>query len=69
MAAMAMTLLGRSFFITKNHRVGVTQVNAGPGDKIVILVSCDMLLILRDVQQSDEKLLVGECYEQGVMNG
>ena len=68
-AAMGAMLVGRRFFITENHRMGITQTDAKPCDNIAVLKGCEMPLILRDVPQSDEKLLVGECFVQGVMNG
>jgi hypothetical protein len=54
---------------TIQGRIGLAPGGAEVGDKIAVLVGCDVPMVLRWVVSRDGWLVVGECYLHGVMNG
>lgn len=57
----------RFVFTTREGRLGLGPSTAEPGDKIVVLLGCDVPVLLRPLDEGYR--LVGECYVDGVMYG
>ncbi|VUC24040.1 unnamed protein product [Clonostachys rosea] len=74
-AAMRVSLTKRSFFTTKDDRIGLGPISMRESDRIYILPGGKMPFILRrvpcqDKWQGEHTLsLVGECYLHGCMDG
>ena len=58
---------GRSLAITKSRLMGLVPKNAQPGDLVYVLLSGQVLHLLRPVEQ--HFVFVGECYIHGMMDG
>ena len=60
-------LSGKRLFTTRGGLLGTAPRYAQPGDKIVVLSSCDMPVVLRPVGEKYE--FWGSCFVEGLMNG
>lgn len=59
----------RAFFITDGGRMGIGPQDMQSTDIICILFGGTVPYVLRPTENSDEYLLIGECYVHGVMSG
>lgn len=61
------SMTGRSFFITKKGYIGLGSPQVG--DEIWVLFGGNVPFVLRKCSNSANRLLVGDCYVQGIMDG
>lgn len=61
-------LKGRFLIITTDGRLGLAPEAAKPGDKVCVLLGCEVSLLLRPDGNANY-LVVGECYVDGITNG
>jgi hypothetical protein len=64
---------GPCFFVATDGSIGLCPAGARKGDYIAILLSGNVLFLLRDVHATDKGdqhfELIGECYVEGKMHG
>lgn len=53
--------------MTPRGFIGIGPPNVQKGDKICILLGCDIPLIIRQV--NDHYAVVGDCFDYGIMTG
>jgi hypothetical protein len=58
---------GRCLFVTPRGYIGVGPPKVQKGDKICVLLGCDIPLIIRPV--GDYYIVVGDCFVYGIMKG
>jgi len=61
--------LGRMFFTAENGDVGLAPFAAKAGDKICILLSCQVPLLLRPEGGPTDHIVVGNCYVSSIIDG
>ena len=57
----------RKLFFTKGGYIGLAPMAMEKGDRICVLLGCNVPLIIRP--QEDHYLIVGDTYVYGIMNG
>ncbi|ROT37151.1 hypothetical protein SODALDRAFT_280002 [Sodiomyces alkalinus F11] len=69
---------GRAVLTTEEGYIGLGPRETRPGDRIVVLLGCDVPLVLRQVRSSrsatageagEAVVVVGDCYVEGLMTG
>ena len=71
-AAVASTILGRTFFVTRQGFIGLGPYGMRPGDEISVMLGSDIPFLVRKKGESlngPEYELLGECYLHGIMFG
>jgi hypothetical protein len=58
---------GRCLFVTPRGYIGVGPPTVQKGDKICILLGCDIPLIIRPID--NHYIVVGDCFVYGIMKG
>jgi len=57
----------RRLFVTKDGYMGTAPIGAQKGDRICVLLGCNVPLIIRP--EGDDFLIIGDTYICGMMNG
>jgi Heterokaryon incompatibility protein (HET) len=62
-------LSGRCFTMTSGGYMGLVPDGTKEGDIVCILMGCDVPLVLREVEDTKEFVLIGECFVLGMTQG
>jgi hypothetical protein len=65
---LAKSCSGRNLLLLKNGALGLGPVSTVPGDRVSVLLGCDILMVLRDAQQNKYQT-IGAAYVDGCMKG
>jgi hypothetical protein len=57
----------RRLFVTKDGYMGTAPMGAQQGDRICVLLGCNVPLLIRP--EGDDFLIIGDTYIYGMMNG
>jgi hypothetical protein len=57
----------KNFFITRDGYMGLGPLGTEPGDRICVLLGCDVPLLIRP--EDNHYVVVGACYVYGMMKG
>ncbi|KAI0842996.1 heterokaryon incompatibility protein-domain-containing protein [Hypoxylon sp. FL0890] len=70
-ASLLRACVGRKFFLTARGFIGIGPASMKPDDLVVVILGVPVPFVVRKTgtQESQNYILIGECYVDGIMNG
>ncbi|KAI0120263.1 heterokaryon incompatibility protein-domain-containing protein [Hypoxylon sp. NC0597] len=67
-ASLLRACVGRKFFVTKRGFIGIGPASLKPDDLVVVILGVPVPFLVRKTE-SQNYILIGECYVDGIMDG